>query len=483
MSGAAGMLRQGPARALVAAGALAMAACAVGPDYEPPETDGGEWLQPPAGASTESLPAEWWSLLEQPEVGELVDTAVAENRDLRAALARVEEARALRGIAASALWPRLDAEARYTWFEQSLNSPGAASQLIGAGLAPRDAEFYTAGLDASWELDFFGASRRRLEAAGASSEAAAAAAAGTALSVVAETVSAWVELRGAERRLAVTRRSADAQAKTLELTRSKVEIGLGRELDALRAEAELRSTRARLPGLRAAAAASADRLAVLTGRTPGEVRAALAEGVGLPEPPATLPVGLRAEVLRRRPDVIAAERELAAATAGVGGATAAFFPRLVLGASGGFEAGDVSDLVSGDSRTVGIVPFVRWPVFQGGRLRAELRAAEARERAALARYEAAVLRALADAETALAAYAGERDTLAELKRASAAAAQAADIAARLYDRGLGDFLTVLDAERRLAETDDERVRAEIRTLLALVRVYKALGVGWQESAL
>jgi len=459
------------------AAAVGLAGCAVGPDYEPPESDGGQWLAPPDGVTTESLPAQWWSLLEQPEIGGHVEAALAENRDLRAAVARVEEARALRGVAAAALWPRLDAEGSYTWYEQSLNSPGAASQIISAGLASRDGEFYNARLDASWEPDLFGASRRRLEAAEAGSAAAAAAAAGTALSVVAETVSAWIEYRGARKRLTVTRRSVDAQTQTLELTRSKVEIGLARELDALRAEAELRSTRARLPALQAAAAASADRLAVLTGRTPGEVRAALESEQALPEPPASLPVGLRAEILRRRPDVIAAERDLAAATAEVGGATAAFFPRLVLGASGGFEAGDVSNLATGDSRTLGIVPFLRWPVFQGGRLRAELRAAEARERAALARYEGAVLRALGDAESALAAWAGERGTLAELTQASAAAAEAADIAARLYEKGLGDFLTVLDAERRLAETDDERVRAEIRTLLALVRVYKALGVG------
>lgn len=471
------VLKRAALVALTMSGALGLTGCAVGPDYEPPQSEGGEWLAPPDGVTTESLPAAWWSLLEQPEVGGYVEAALAENRDLRAAVARVEEARALRGVAAAALWPRLDAEGSYTWYEQSLNSPGAASQIIGAGLASRDGEFYNARLDASWELDLFGVSRRRLEAADAGSAAAAAAAAGTALAVVAETVSAWIEYRGARKRLAVTRRSVDAQAETLEITRSRVDIGLARQLDALRAEAELRSTRARLPALQAAAAASADRLAVLTGRTPGEVRAGLAGELALPESPASLPVGLRAEILRRRPDVIAAERELAAATAVVGGATAAFFPRLVLGASGGFEAGDVADLATGDSRSLGIVPFLRWPLFQGGRLRAELRAAEARQRAALARYEGAVLRALADAESALAAWAGEHGTLAELRKASAAAAQAADIAARLYDKGLGDFLSVLDAERRHAETDDERVRAEIRTLLALVRVHKALGVG------
>jgi len=230
-----GNLRRAALAVLTTAGALVLAGCAVGPDYEPPESDGGEWLAPPDGVTTESLPGEWWSLLQQPEVDGYVQAALAENRDLRAAVARVEEARALRGVAAAALWPRLDAEGSYTWYEQSLNSPGAASQIISAGLASRDGEFYNARLDASWELDLFGATRRRLEAAAAGSEAAAAAAAGTALSVVAETVSAWIEYRGARKRLAVTRRSVDAQTQTLELTRSKVEIGLARELDALRA--------------------------------------------------------------------------------------------------------------------------------------------------------------------------------------------------------------------------------------------------------
>lgn len=461
--------------------AAGLAGCAVGPDYEAPAPAAGEWLSAEEAYSAADPAADWWRLLESPEPTALVDKALARNRDVGAARARLEEARALRGIAGAAFWPAVTAEASYTWFEQSLNSPGPASQLIGAGLGSRDGEAYDLRLDASWEIDLFGANRRRVEAADAQLDTAAAELAGVALSVAAETVSAWVELRGAERRLAITRESARAQSRTLALTRSKVDIGLARELDALRAETELRATRARLPALRAAAAASAYRLAVLTGSEPAAYRDG--PGTALPAPPESLPVGLRAELLRRRPDVMAAERRLAAATAGVGVATAEFFPRLVLGASGGFEAADATDLFEGASRTGSVVPFVRWPVFQGGRLRAGLDAAQARERAALASYEAAVLAALADAESALVAYAAERRTLQELDRASAAASEAADIAARLYEKGLGDFLTVLDAERRRAETDDERTQSEIRALLSLVRVYKTLGVGWQSMPL
>ena len=461
--------------------AAGLAGCAVGPDYEAPSPEPGEWLSAEEAYGNDAPDADWWRLLESPEPAALVEEALTHNRDLRAARARLEEARALRGLAASGFWPGIDGRASYTWYEQSLNSPGAASQLVSAGLASRDDEFFAARLDASWELDLFGSTRRRVEAADARLGATGAALAGTALAVAAETVSAWVELRGAERRLEITRESARAQARTLTLTRSKVEIGLARELDALRAETELRATRARLPALRATAAASAYRLAVLTGNEPQRYRNAT--GGSLPLPPRSLPVGLRAELLRRRPDVMIAERELAAATAGIGVATAEFFPRLVLGASGGFEAADASELFSGGSRTATIVPFVRWPLFQGGRLRAELAAAEARERAALARYEATVLAALADAESALVAYAEERQTLEELDRAAAAAAEAADIASRLYEKGLGDFLTVLDAERRQAETDDQRTQSEIRVLLSLVRVYKALGVGWQAMTL
>ncbi len=462
-------------RCLLPAAAMLLGACAVGPDYRAPQVEPGAWAEEAGGFSSDSPPAEWWRLLGDERLDAYVAGALAGNREIRIARARLAEARALRGVTASVLWPELTGKAGYTWFEQSLNSPGAASQLIGAGLAERDGEFWTAGLDASWELDLFGGNRRRVESAEAAVAAAEAGAVGSALAVIAETVAAYVELAGADRRLAITAENLDAQRRTVELTRAKADIGLARELDVLRAEAEFRATAARLPGLRAAARASVNRLSILTGEPPG---AAATAGVSLPAVPPALPRGLRAEVLRRRPDVIVAERRLAAATAAIGVAVADFFPRLVLGAGAGLESQDLGELGNGDSRNQAIVPFLRWPVFQGGRLRAALAAAEAREREAAARYEQAVLVALEDAESALAAYEGARETLTELQRASAASAAAADIAARLYQKGLGDFLSVLDAERRRAETDDERVQAEIRVLLTLVRVYKALGGGW-----
>ncbi|MEM9057536.1 MAG: efflux transporter outer membrane subunit, partial [Pseudomonadota bacterium] len=263
----------------------------------------------------------------------------------------------------------------------------------------------------------------------------------------------------------------------LELTRRKVEAGLARRIDRLRAEAQLEAVRAVLPSLEASVTASRNRLAVLTGHAPGELDAN-ADGA-LPEAPASVPVGMPADVLRRRPDVRRAERELAAATAQIGVAKADFFPRFVLSATYGFETGEFDSIGSERARTTALVPFVSWPLLQGGRLRANLEGADARALGAAALYEKSVLNALADAESAISAYVRERETLEHLSSAADASREAAELAQKLYEKGLADFLTVLDAERRLDETADARAQSHTRLMLNLVRVYKALGGGWQ----
>lgn len=456
---------------------LVLAACAVGPDYAPPEErTETEWLTDADGAA---VPDAWWSLLDDAALDAHLERAARQNLDIRAATARVDEARAARGIARSAFWPQAGLDARYTRFKQSLESPGAAGSLIEAGLVERDVSFYTTALDASWELDLFGGNRRQAEAAGATLGAAVAARDGVRLAALSETAAAYFELEGARERLAVVESNIASQARTLELTRRKVDAGLARRIDTLRAEAQLEALRARAPALRAAIRASAWRLAVLTGREPGDVEEQVSAAGSLPAPPESLPVGLRAEVLRRRPDVIAAERRLAAATADIGVAKAEFFPKLVLSGSYAFEAESGSDIGASDARQTALVPFVSWPVFQGGRLRANLEAADARARQAAFRYEQVVLEAIADAESALTAYAEELRSFERLTAAARSSREAADIAQKLYEQGLADFLTVLDAEQRRDEAEAARVASHTRLLLNLVRVYKALGGGWQ----
>ena len=455
---------------------LLLGGCAVGPNYSAPETTVADSWMGEYVADGE-MPQQWWRLLNDPVLAGLLDDAANHNRDIGIAIRRVEEARASRRAARAAFWPAVTYSGSYTAFEQSIESPGAGGTLIDAGLIERDVDFFTTGLDASWELDLFGATRRRNEAASARRDGVVAEQAGVVLTVLSETASAYFELRGAEERREIAERNIESLERTHELTRKKVEAGLARRIDELRARAQLDAARARIPGLRATEIASRFRLGVLTGRAPKDVAIA-PPADSATSLPARLPVGLRAELLRRRPDVVAAERGLAAATAELGVAHADFFPRLVLSANYGFEAEDADELGSGRARTTAVVPFVSWPVFQGGRLRANLAGADARARAAALAYEQAVLVALADAETALVAYAEEWRTLESLQAAAAASTEAASLSQRLYEQGLADFLTVLDAERRRDESVDARAQSRTRLMINMARVYKALGGGW-----
>lgn len=467
-------------RAAQALAVALVAGCTVGADYAAPEfgTD-GEWLAPQPGGAAE---AGWWTRYDDPVLQSLVAMALERNRDLAIADARLAEARARRATVRGGLLPAAGAVGAYTWAEQSVASPAGPSQLIAAGLAPRDVEFYEASLDVSWELDLFGGTRRRLEAATADAAATEADRAAVALQVVAETVAAYAEWRGLSRRIGIARQNVELLARTRDITARKVDTGLARPLDALRAESEFARTAAGIPDLEAARAASLQRLAILCGAAAGELPLPAAPEAVLPVNVEAVPIGLRADLLRRRPDIAAAERRLAASSAALGAAQADFFPKLALNASGGFEAGDSGDLFTGASRTVGIAPFVRWPVFQGGRLRAEYAAAGARSRAAMAAYERAVLAAFADAESAIAAFDSARASLLRWRTAAAASREAESIARRLYEQGLADFLTLIDAQRQRIATEDGEAQAQTRVRLNLARLYKALGGGWQAAS-
>ncbi|MEM7610780.1 MAG: efflux transporter outer membrane subunit [Pseudomonadota bacterium] len=453
------------------------AGCTVGPDYVKPEfgTD-AEWLQ--AQTETSEARAQWWAAYGDPKLEQLVALAVAGNRDLRQATARVVEARAGSAAARGARLPALATDVSYTFFEQSIESPQAASALIDAGIVPRDGEFYNASLQASWELDLFGGIRRSIEQADANALAALAQRDAVALQVIAETVNAYTDWQGFSQRVLVAQRNIDLQKETLGIIQGKVRLGLTRRLDEVRAIATLSQLEAQVPTLVAARDGARERIAVLVGK---QSSALDLDVKGLSDDALQdIAVGTKADLLRRRPDVRIAERLLAAATADQGVATAQFFPSLTLTGSGGFEAGDASNLASGAARTVGIVPFVRWPVFQGGRLRAALAAADARQQQALAAYEQAVLQAFADSEAAIAAYRGARETLVSLRRAGDAAREAESLANRLYRQGLSDYLTLLDSQRQLAEIDDSLIVAENQAMLAATRLYRSLGGGWPE---
>lgn len=453
-------------------GGLVLGGCAVGPEHRvppPPELDGF-----PAEASelltTTPPESEWWRVLGDELLGRLVDEALVANHDLRIARANVAAARALLGEGRLNRYPIVTSGASVTRRQLSAET---------ATFPERRGTVYDTGLDAAWELDFFGGVRRDIEALTADYQAAAAERRNVQVTVAAEVARTYMELRGAQYRLRVARRNADNQTATFKLTQDLLEGGRGTALDEARARAQLESTLASIPPLETEVARAVHRLGVLTGETPSALADALSERAPLPAMPERVAIGEPADLLRRRPDIQAAERRLAAATARVGVATAELFPRVSLAGSYGFVSLDGFDI--GDSRAERweVGPVLSWPAFDLGRVRARLRAAGARSEAALAAYEQAVLLALEETDNALVQYVQARFRAERLRIAALASEDAAQLARVRYQYGVDSFLTVLDAERRLLEVQDQLALGETESGLALVAVYKALGGGWQ----
>lgn len=456
--------------------ATALTACAAGPDYVRPATPEPEaFARAEAGTySAESVEVGFWRGFEDPLLARLVDEGLAHNQDLRAALARYDQARAGLRLARADRFPTVTAGA------EAASARHSADQLPGVARTDRDVDSYAAHVSAAWELDFFGRVRRSVEAARASAEAGAADLATLRVAVVGELAAAYFELRGLQAQLAVAQGNADNQADSLALVLAREEAGRGSALDTARARAQLELTRARLPALEAAVAERIHRIAVLAGREPQALIGELAAPAALPALPARVAVGAPGDLLRRRPDVRAAERRLAAATARIGVASADLFPRLTLGGLIGSQAVSTGELFARDSETRLLALGIDWSFLDVGRVRARIAAAEAGAEAGLAEYQQAVLRALEEAETALVRYARAHDERAHLAEAAAAAREAAGLARTRFDAGAADFLQVLDAERVRLEAEDQLAQADTRLAVGLVAVHRALAGAWPE---
>lgn len=459
--------------ACIAAG---IAGCAVGPDYAPPETlvePGFDAAGSPevGGMFGPGEPErDWWERFEDPTLTRLVELALRENYDLRIAAANVREARALLVESRFELFPIVTAEASAARVRQ----PGAADSTFTAA-----ATVYDAGLDAAWELDIFGGVRREIDARVATLGAVEAELRDVQVTVAGEVARTYAELRGNQLRLEVAERNAENQRRTYELTQALLEGGRGTDLDIARAAAQLESTLATIPPLETGIASAIHRLGVLVGQRPGSLRADLAAASRLPSSAMPVAIGDPASLLRRRPDVRAAERGLAVTIADTGIAVADLFPRVSVVASGGYAAFNAGDLGDPDTERFSIGPVITWPAFDLFRLRNRVRAADARADAALAVYERTVSAALEETETALVRYAQARRREARLRTSSAASEKAAELARLRYRNGVDSFLTVLDAERRLLEAQDLLASSETETLLALVALYKSFGGGWE----
>jgi multidrug efflux system outer membrane protein len=467
----------------------ALSGCAVGPNYHRPTTQVATQFpttapkQETRGESSASndvyshAPAqtEFWKQFDDPVLNGMIGDALAANYDLRVALGRLVQARALRNESRFDLAPTVTASGGYTKQRvPAVENPGGGAYT---------SKLYDAGFDATWELDFFGGVRRSIEARNAELEGEEANLHDAQVSVIAEVARNYFELRGAQTQLAVARGNVKNQQQVLALAQAQLEAGSGTDLDVARAQSQLSTTLSTIGPLEAAVSRSIHRLGVLTGRDPDALTDMLSAPHELPPLPQIVPVGTPEELLRRRADIRSAERNLAASTALVGVAVSDLFPKVTFTGNFGYAAAEPAGLGSAASRSYMIGPGITWAAFNLGRVHAEIAGARAGAVIALDQYHGTVLNALQETEDALVTHARDRDQLLHAQDAARASATAAKLAQIRYKGGMVDFLSVLDAERTQLETEDALARSRTEAATSLIAVYKALGGGWETAPL
>ena len=482
-----------PLLVLVATSSL-LGACTVGPDYRAPvvsvpqtfgasseAVENDQDLADFDRAAVEAEVSNWWATFGDDQLTALVDRAVTGSPRIEIALERVEQARAARRARAGRLLPAIGASGSGGRSKASANGPGPLAGLAEAGLASLENELYTVGFEAGWEVDLFGAVRRGREAAQARLEASEDALRGSLLLLASEVADAYIELRGAELRLQLAQRNLDIQQDALDVIEAKVDSGLLPPIDVERTRTERASLVAALAPLRAQRAASAHRLAVLLGEPPTALLAELESGgtSRVPESNIEVDLGAPADLLLRRPDLRAAERELQARTAELGAAIADRYPKITLGGSYGLEAASLSDLLESASRTWSFGPSLDLPIFQGGRLEAQVEVARSRLRAAEAEWRLAVLRSLEDVESGVVGLREAKAAREAWAEAAASSRRTSELAGVLYDLGLRDHLVLLDAQRSQTAIEDALAVARVQVARSTVALYRALGGGWQ----
>lgn len=459
--------RSGLAAALLASALLSGCASLALPGAALPETPTpAAWLgvttpAPPGQAATDL--AAWWQRFNDPTLTALVTEALQANTSVRSAQAALQQARAQRDVQQAGMGP-------------SAGATGSAQRGASGG---NDAtNRFQAGFDASWEPDVFGRNRSALSASEAEVQASATSLANVQVSLAAEVAVTTIELRSLQTRLAIARSSLGAQTETLQITRWRGQAGLVSSLDVEQAVAASEQTAAQIPALQTGIAQTLNSLAVLTGQAPGALQSRLSTAAPVPQAPPELALAMPAETLRQRPDVRTAEHRVSAALARVAAADAARYPSFRLSGSLGLNALTLGALTNGASVASSLLASVSVPLFDGGAARAQVRSQEAALEQARLGYQAAVLTALKDVEDALVSLQGNRERLARLQAASAAAANAELLARQRYESGLIDFRAVLDTQRTLLSTLDGVASTQATLSADMVRLYKALGGGW-----
>lgn len=468
-------MRAPVAGAALAAGALVLlAGCAIGPSFKRPQpampaawsgTGPAAPGQPSVAAPDAIAVAAWWAQLGDPKLTALVTEAAQANLDVRAAEARLRQARAARGVAASGFWPGVSASGSYS--RAHTPGPGGAHDL------------FRTGLDAAWELDLFGGTRRGVEAANADIESAFHDRRDLLVSLAAEVTVNYVDLRAFQERLRIAQENLQSQRHSASLTRQRLAAGLASGLDTANADAQVATTEAALPVLETGARQAVYALSVLLARPPAALLEELAAPAPLPETPAAAPVGLPSDLLQRRPDIRRAEAQLHSATARIGVAEADLFPRFSLTGAGGYESANLGSLIRSSSLFWSVGPSVNWQLFSAGRVRSNIELQKAVREETLLAYQRSVLTALQDVENGLVSFAREQQRRQRLAEAVAANRKAVTLATQLYAEGQTDFLNVIEAQRSLYGSEDALVQSRQAVVTDFVALYKALGGGWE----
>lgn len=503
---------------------MAFAGCMVGPAYKPPRMAlSGAFGETNRFVNTNEPVADWWKEFHDAELNRLVTAALDSNYDIQIAGARIRESRYQRNIVAADLFPQVDADASYIHARgsknvllplagggqggvggaqsgasksnvrskmQSANTTGGGDNYGGnplsyppnpfgkGGLPGATTDLYQAGFDANWEIDVYGGKRREVQAANAEFQAAVENRRAAQVSIAAETARDYLELRGAQERMRIARENIAAQTEILRLTESQYHAGLASDLDVVRARAELDQTASTLPPLEADVRGMIHALSILVAKEPNSLSAELSSAVPAPGRPPAIPIGLPSELLRRRPDIRQAERACAAANARIGAAVSDLFPKFALVGSAGLDASQPGNLINWDSRYFLISPTVAWRIFDAGRIMSNIRLQKADEQEATLQYQNTILKALSEVEDALIGYASEQARQNQLAEETAQNREALALARQRYDRGLANFLDVLDAERNLLASQDALAQSDTALSTGLVAVYKSLGGGW-----
>lgn len=471
--------------------ATLLAGCAVGPDYQKPdantpssfaEADVKPPLSRPIPGAAEL--SRWWSQFHDAELDSLVERSLAANLDLKTAASRLRQAREQVVIAGAAEWPQVNATGSAAHLHSNSNIAAKLAPSGNGGTSQNrgtDIKLYSAGFDATWELDIFGGTRRQIEAAEANSEAALWQLRDGQVSLTAEIASTYFALRAAQARLAVLTNEAARQNDTLSLVSSRNKAGFVTQYDVDQQNVLLATTNAQIAPVAADVALAKHALAVLMAEPPAALFAELDRTAVVPGVPTEIPTGLPSDLLRRRPDVRAAERRLAAATAGIGVAVADLYPKFNLIGALSFSGNHLSNLISNGNLSEIGYGSITWPIFHAGQIHANIRSKEEDRNQAYFAYQKAVLGAIKDVEDALARYRTDQQRLIALERAAASGRSSVEISLQQYRVGLTTYLNVLSAETSYLSVADQLEESRQALAIDLVSLYKALGGGWSDD--